>query len=368
MQRHTNRMTRNQGFTLLEILVVLTIMGFLIAMVAPRLAGISSEAVDTVCDTNQNRTITMVAAYFERTGKFPNKLTNLVAVEGTDWDDATYYTPSVSDGDPDNGQETLAAEFGERVHPMIHYLSADEAQELADMGIKKLFNLNAYDNFTTDGTDHGPDGTTPIADANQGNPMEEVTPDDVDYTTGQFAVMMSGMGVDSAGAWQTETLTGFGEAQFLGRIVLGFGPENGLVTSGIVTNAAHCPGGLQNSDNITYNDYNLIVPRLQSTVDRLDETTPEITDLATSITGIQYAAYGYTENFDTSSGITAATFDTDGTVLTSPTGIKTRLMTFGAQENYEYSTMCPEGHMYPADDSDFWAVNPDNASFVATDF
>ncbi len=52
-----------QGFTLLEILVVLTIMGFLIAMVAPRLAGISSSAVDTVCDSNQNRMVTMMSCF-----------------------------------------------------------------------------------------------------------------------------------------------------------------------------------------------------------------------------------------------------------------------------------------------------------------
>ncbi len=55
-KQHKNININNQkGFTLLEILVVLTIMGFLIAMVAPRLAGISGDAVDTVCDTNQNQ-------------------------------------------------------------------------------------------------------------------------------------------------------------------------------------------------------------------------------------------------------------------------------------------------------------------------
>ncbi|WP_321531413.1 type II secretion system protein [uncultured Desulfuromonas sp.] len=348
------------GFTLLEILVVLTIMGFLIAMVAPRLAGISSSAVDTVCDSNQNRTIQMAAAYFERTGNFPSKLTNLVSVDGTDWDAATYAIPTISDGDPDNGQETLAEEFGNRVAPTIHYLNASEAQELADMGIKKVFNLNAYDNMTVTA---------------EGNPMEEVIPTSVDYTTGTFAVMMSGMGVDSNGSWVTDTLTGFGEADFLGRIVLGFGPENGLVTSGLVSNAAHCPGGIQNADNITYNDYNLIVPRLQSTVDRLDETTPEITDMASEITGIQYVAYGYTEDDEadlqdaTSGGITAATFSGNkGTIDVAPAGIKTRVLTFGAQEKFQYATMCPEGHMYPADDSDFWAIDPANANIDAGDF
>ncbi|MCK5228851.1 MAG: prepilin-type N-terminal cleavage/methylation domain-containing protein, partial [Desulfobulbaceae bacterium] len=52
------KMRNNKGFTLLEILVVLTIMGFLIAMVGPKLAGMSDGAVDTVCDSNQNRMVT----------------------------------------------------------------------------------------------------------------------------------------------------------------------------------------------------------------------------------------------------------------------------------------------------------------------
>ena len=57
------KVNSQKGFTLLEILVVLTIMGFLIAMVAPRLAGIGNSAVDTVCDTNQNRMVTYMSSY-----------------------------------------------------------------------------------------------------------------------------------------------------------------------------------------------------------------------------------------------------------------------------------------------------------------
>ena len=98
-----------KGFTLLEILVVLTIMGFLIAMVAPRLAGISGGAVDTVCDSNQNRMITYMSSYFEQTNRFPNKLTNLV-----NEDTATapnYFIPEISNQDPDDGAETFAKEL-----------------------------------------------------------------------------------------------------------------------------------------------------------------------------------------------------------------------------------------------------------------
>nr|NJM04253.1 prepilin-type N-terminal cleavage/methylation domain-containing protein [Desulfobacula sp.] len=175
----------NKGFTLLEILVVLTIMGFLIAMVAPRLAGISGGAVDTVCDSNQNRMTTMMSGFFEKTNRFPDKLTNLVEeVTAT-----TYQIPAVSDDDPDNGAETLAAEFMSRNHFRIHYLTADEAAELKNMGIVSVFNLNAYDAYTdanalkttynntpsSDATNPGPNDVALAASITKAPKMEKVT-------------------------------------------------------------------------------------------------------------------------------------------------------------------------------------------------
>jgi prepilin-type N-terminal cleavage/methylation domain-containing protein len=147
MKAVTKKMKASAGFTLLEILVVLTIMGFLIAMVAPRLAGISSDAVDTVCDSNQNRQTTMMSAYFEKTNRMPDRLTNLVDRTGA----ATFQLPAISDDDPQNGAESLAAEFNERNHFRIHYLNQDEVKELKKLGITTVFNLNAYDAY--DGAD-----------------------------------------------------------------------------------------------------------------------------------------------------------------------------------------------------------------------
>lgn len=345
------KLANSEGFTLLEILVVLTIMGFLIAMVAPRLAGISSSAVDIVCDSNQNRQIQMIAAYLERVNKFPNKMTNLVVENGT-----SYAIPTIVDGNPDNGKEVLAEEFVQRVQPVIHILSEDEAEELADMGIKTVFNLNAYDGST-------------IIEADQGTPMAQVN---VEAGVG---VMMSGIGYSTSAAnsaFLTGTPTGatgtattdlvnYGEAEFLGRIVLGFGPENGIITSGLVTNAAHCPGGLQDDENVVYNDYNLIVPRLAATVDR--DNTPA--DRATSVEDIQYVAYGYTEDF-TGANV-GSTINTTGEHSSISAGLKARTFNYTAQAMHAYATMCPEGHMYPGDDVDFWAVDLDSTHTVTVD-
>jgi len=354
-QLRQRRKSGEKGFTLLEILVVLTIMGFLIAMVAPRLAGISGDAVDTVCDSNQNRMVQMTSAYFERAGRLPNKLTNLVVQDGADPASATYYTPSVSDGNPDNGQETLAGEFNDRVAPELHILNAAEVAELSDLGIKRVFNLNSYDNFTTDGTDHGPDGSATVAA--EGNPMQETA------LASGMGVMMSGIGAAAGSDFAASAdLIGYGEAEFLGRIVFGFGPENSIITSGLVSNAAHCPGGIQNADNITYNDYNLIVPRLSATVDRNE--TGNIADRAANLTGTQYVAYGYTEDFSTT-GSVGSTVDGDtGEHSAIAEDLKARTVNFAGQEAWQYATMCPEGHMYPADDSDFWALDIDGTDGV----
>ncbi|GAB6096254.1 hypothetical protein JCM14469_25070 [Desulfatiferula olefinivorans] len=337
------KVKENKGFTLLEILVVLTIMGFLIAMVAPRLAGISGGAVDTVCDSNQSRMIQMVSAFYERAGKAPNKLTNIVVQDVTA---GTYAIPTVSDGNEDNGPETLSDEFAERVAPEIHYLTAAEVDDLADMGIRRVFNLNSYDN-------------SGIAAADQGTPMAEMP------LAAGMGVMMSGIGAALGADFTAPAadITNYGEGDFLGRIVFGFGPENSIVTSGLVANAAHCPGGIQNADNVTYNDYNIVLPRLQGTVDR--NAAPAIPDAATGISGSQYLAFGYTE--DTASGTAAtATVAANGTITGISAGFKARLFSFEAQEAYAYATMCPEGHMFPADDSDFWAVDVDGTLGITT--
>ena len=357
MQRHTKRMTRNQGFTLLEILVVLTIMGFLIAMVAPRLAGISGDAVDTVCDTNQNRMVTYMSSYFEKTSNFPNKLTNLVdrSDGGTDFTAATYQIPAVSDGDPDNGPETLAAEFYKRNHFYIHYLSDDEQKELKDMGISTIFNLNAYDGLEDDAvtvkTDYVQSGDVDYEAVTGRSPaMEEVKLAVDDDDSGDYdnviAVAMVGMGADDSGTWQgSDTERGWGEPDFLGRIVFGMGPECGLITSGIIGNAAHCPGGLQNADNVTYNDYNLVLPRLAATVDAMAAPTAWT---SIDLSDVQALSYDDDPSGD------------DGTYVVADNDDNLRYRTFDInepQEGWQYATQCPEGHMYPEDDGEFWAID-----------
>jgi len=340
------KVNSQKGFTLLEILVVLTIMGFLIAMVAPRLAGISGSAVDTVCDSNQNRMVTYMSSYYEQMNRFPNKLTNLVMQDSAAAAGADYQIPVVSDQDPENEAEVFANELYSRNHFHIHYLNADEAAELKNMGIITVFNLNDYSqivdavanpaNYLND--------VAHVAVTTQEASMDPVTP------AVNVGVAMVGVGYTGA-AWVSATdERGWGEPANFGRIVLGMGTECGLITSGVISNAAHCPGGIQNADNVTYNDYILLLPRLEATAARMDSVVPLGTIAAPAALGcVAYddeptAAYDYVTNVD---NYRVRTFD-----ITE------------AQEGWQFATMCPEGHMYPADDEEFWGVDIDGLTGI----
>ena len=360
------KLANNEGFTLLEILVVLTIMGFLIAMVAPRLAGISGDAVDTVCDSNQSRMISMMSSYFEKTNRYPDKLTNIV--DTIDATAGTYQIPAVSDDDPENGPETLASEFNDRNRFRIHYLSEAEVRELKQMGIVNIYNLNAYDANDDTGavrTDYANTYNEDALVAVTKAPAMQAFPLDPDVATNPIAVMMIGMGRNDAGAWQVPDPAtderGWGEGDFIGRMVFGFGPENALVTSGLVSNAAHCPGGIQNTDNVTYNDYNLVLPRLASTANTAFETALAAADDDGTVDGIQINAVSYGEDSAIFTDTTTA-YDYQATANTE--NLKTRIYDLTAMDNFQYATMCPEGHKFPADDGDYWGLDFNNGGTI----
>lgn len=345
------KLKSNEGFTLLEILVVLTIMGFLIAMVGPRLAGMSGDAVDTVCDSNQNRMVTYISSYYEKTARFPSDLTNLVDQTAAN----TYQLPAISDQDPDNGPETVAAEFNDRNHFRLHVLNADEAKELKNMGIVGVLNLNAYDAYNDDGSAiktgydataaTGPNDVDLAAAVAKAPSYEKVT------VAADLGVAMIGIGATAAdgSAWDVETEErGWGEPEHIGRIVLGMGPESGLIKSGLITNAAHCPGGLQNADNATYNDYNVILPRLESTVAKYAAAVTGM-DHDAAVDGVQVNAVAYDGSLNN-----GAAYD----IAANADSLRYRTFDIAAvQEGWQYGTQCPEGHMYPEDDGEFWGVD-----------
>jgi prepilin-type N-terminal cleavage/methylation domain-containing protein len=236
----------NKGFSLLELVVVLAIMGFLVAMIAPRLAGVVAGAGRSVDDSNMQRLATTTSQFNERVGRLPSGMTNLIVEEGAD----IYSMPNFSDNDPASGKEVFSAELEEVLPLRLHYLSDIEAAELRKMGVTKVRNLNP--SIAMDEKYVGLESTEPH--------LREV-----EVAEG-VAVLMIGAGFDLT-AWDYEinTSDSIVDPDLFFRIVLGFGKDNELITSGQLQGSAVSPRG-GNNDNYIYNNYLLVLPRLAATV------------------------------------------------------------------------------------------------------
>lgn len=348
-------LTNAEGFTLLEILVVLTVIGFLIAMVSPRLAGISDTASGTVCDTNKGRAKTYMSAFYEKYDRYPNHVTNLVMTDGTDLpaanvSDTGYQIPYCSDDDPYNGPEVMNAGHNNMYKFMIHRLSQEEAGELISLGISEVYNLNDYaadadglngaaatgrtSSATSDGDRVSNWGDiTAVADQ---RPSMESCP----VTTG-VGVAMCGCGVNavSGNAFRiVQVERAWAEEDIFARMVFGLGPESELVTSGLVTNAAHCPGSIQNAENFTWGGYYLIVPRLEATADRLAATDATFTSLWGSSVSYASLSADDTQALSWPKGGTTPSLNYDIDANDEHFKVRTGLKLTEAMEPWDYDT------------------------------
>ncbi|WP_051617478.1 type II secretion system protein [Desulfonatronovibrio hydrogenovorans] len=334
-----------QGFTLLEILVVVAIMGFLVAMVAPRFAGIVGTTEEVVCDSNQQRMVAAISTFYEQNNRYPNRLVNLVdkAGEETTGDIDEYRMPVTTRAtDPDRGPATFSEEFDEHHWFQIHILSEDEADELRrSLGIVTVFNLNAYnyegllDEFETEyetegyrGDGRGNAGLQAVVDeADQQSFMQQIN------VAEGLGVLMVGMGaVDTTsdidnvgGAVAADEFTHadhLGLNDSIGRIVMGVGPENSLIREGMISTAGLCPADLSD-DLFTWNHYSIILPRLEATVERMPDWARTVSARAEEGDGIIRTQIELTET-----------------------------------ERWNFATACPEGHSWPETDGfDAWVIH-----------
>ena len=334
------------GFTLIEILVVLVIMGFLVAMVAPKLSGIVDSAVDTACDTNQQRMRTVLNSYVNQHHALPNGMVNLIKYQTDTSVAANVAIADADDDDKANGREFLSSELDERMKPQVHFLDTAEAAQIKGMGISTVFNMakvvpaNFADTTGTAEDDKIEEGMVRATVAD-GLPvfMIGVGADDagvLTWATGND-ITIAGSGV-TEGAVATAindaalgtdatvdgTFVRFDEGEKVGRIVMGISNSGELVQSGMLEESGTCPGQIQRADHHTWGNYMVILPRLSATMDRLGVT--KLNSLALDV-----------ETGDDATGakIVSRT-PSDGSE------------TFGEQNVDQFTTSCPEGHTWGA--------------------
>ncbi|MGI6656188.1 MAG: type II secretion system protein [Desulfobulbus sp.] len=303
---------RSAGFTLLEVLVGLAIMGFLIALTAPRLAGITRQGLETITDTNMGRLLSLITVNLQQTGKYPTGMINIVTVEqGT----GTYHKPMLSDQDPENGPEVLSDKMDRRHRFFLHHLDAAEAAELRSLGVLHVYNYNSP------------------ADRNVAPAMPTMQP----VTTG-VAVLMTGGGDRGGGAIEIDpNEADRGHADELFRMVFGLGTETSLVTKGMAHGPSTCPESGLAPINYEWKWYSLLLPRLKATANRLAQDDPLGVGGAGPVTA--YAV----------SGRHAATALTTATRRT--------VDTYTAQPRAFFAVMDSEGEVLPTVDMQGWGLD-----------
>lgn len=310
------RKSRGQsGFTLMELLIVIAVLGLLLGMLIPRLAGVTDDTVDTVCDTNNKGVRYFTQMYYNQKGVLPDGRTNLVDDDGGALPEREDTLAATPDGDA----EAMADEFWSRNWPGLYVLDQDEVDELQELGITTLYNLNDTTGTPMAKTTLAADQAVMVmglaaADASSGPTIVEAT--DPDGTSLGEVVGVAA----SAGP-------GLGNPAFFGRIMLAVNEHCDLVTGGMIQASALCPGAVLNEENFTHKEYILVLPRLEATVDRVAD--------ATSIA--EGAQIIFTDAEDPAA--------TDARQLE---------VVFEAMEPWHFDLTCPEGHKWPDYDEDAW--------------
>jgi len=271
---------KDRGFTLLEMLVVLVLLGFLVLMLASRLTGVLGMSAARVDDSSCAGLGSLTRAYVQQKGCLPDMLVSTVNANAGGGGSRI---PMISDRDGANGAETLSYHLMESSKLYLHVLNQAEADELRRMGMARLLMLNDQNPLT-------------------GSRLEEV------FLTaaigGNVGVLMVGAGHNGS-AWNNgisnnfatygaSDNTGIGDEVIAGgvppgmrgghahpslmyRIVLSVGPDSALVTDGTLQAAPLGPFGLRDDVSYTHNWYFIVLPRLDATISRLNGLPSEVT-------------------------------------------------------------------------------------------
>jgi type II secretory pathway pseudopilin PulG len=305
------------------------IMGFLLAMIAPRFAGIFGDSEDTICDTNIKTTRQYLAGFEMSNNRLPNNLINLVNNGST-----TGYAGPCEEDPMTDGLETFTTAILERITLGNHNIDANEAIELGKMGISTVLNWNnegdASDGATVKTDIFG--AATPDITGDMQSSMEKV-----EVASGMKMLMIGGGNAGttwydvyqpSQGAYPyTASVVGAqaGDFRWFNRIILGVGPDCELVTSGYCQAAGICPSYERGASQSTaWGYYCMVLPRMQATIDQMEAT------------GSTAAGQMRTITVEAAGDEAAA----------NPQQIEVDLLA-SYDKIAEFDVFCPEGHLWP---------------------
>jgi prepilin-type N-terminal cleavage/methylation domain-containing protein len=243
-QRIKKLLKDNGGFSLVELVVVIAIMGFLVAMIAPRILGLTDQAKATSADANAQKLESVITTHMSYAGVLLDGFTNLVSEKTA----GGYAIPTTTA----NGQTVLSNAFVDSNSLKLHQLSAEEATELKNMGIKNVYNLN-----------HG----TAMKTLNE----------KVEVDVGVNVLMVGGEVSSSTGKFDynaggISTTSTFNNPEYMYRIVMGIGSECEYAKVKSIDKAPVAPDVLDNNGReCAFKNYCIVLPRLASTVARIND-------------------------------------------------------------------------------------------------
>ena len=271
---------KRRGFTLIEILVVLVIMGFLTSMVAPKLADMVGSSQQPIEDANLKELSKVVTDFIHQKERVPKDLVNLVH---NDESAGGYVMLTIHE--PGDEEAEFSEEFDTKLAVRLHALNDAEVKELRRLGVKKVRNYKHT--FANTNEEYNEEvalaaGVEVLmigcgSDDSSSNIVWEETREGslTDDGSGKRRDFHS-RGWKSRAISTVNTYACFDGGPYIGRILMGIDNESELVRKEYLERSGTSPKEARRQE-VKWLNYALLLPRLDATVKRMDLTSKKLT-------------------------------------------------------------------------------------------